>query len=147
MVYDQTVCCKTIIDLAEPWKMYLWHMNHVMRKPVYASCEQQEHRLACTYMQSDQLSPFVCCLGSIIPLVSISEIPGLSLASVAEQASLSLTCHKPWKQVFSWHGSVITNWKQLSQSPSVISSTLTGHCLCFISLQNLLWAISWEKGP
>ena len=36
----------------------------------------------------------VCCLDSIIPLVSISEISSLYLASVAAQAGLSL----PWSQ-------------------------------------------------
>ena len=45
-----------------------------MRKPVYAICEQQ----------SDQ---HLCC--SIIPLVSMSEISCLHVASVAEQAGLS----------------------------------------------------------
>ena len=36
----------------------------------------------------------VCCLDSIIPLVSISQISSLYLASVAAQAGLSL----PWSQ-------------------------------------------------
>ena len=55
-----------------------------MRKPVYAICEQQRRRLAFD----------VRCLDSIIPLVSISEISRLYLASAAEQAGLSL----PWSQ-------------------------------------------------
>ena len=54
-----------------------------MRKPVYAICEQHPRSL---------ISAFVArCLDSIIPLVSISEISSLYLASVAEQAGLSLT--------------------------------------------------------
>ena len=36
----------------------------------------------------------VCCLDSIIPLVSISKISSIYLVSVAEQAGLSL----PWSQ-------------------------------------------------
>ena len=36
----------------------------------------------------------VCCLDSIVPLVSISEISSLYLASVAEQAGFCLT----WSQ-------------------------------------------------
>ena len=57
-----------------------------MRKPVYATCEQQRHSL---------ISPFVVhCLDGILPLVSISEISSLYLASVAAQAGLCLT----WSQ-------------------------------------------------
>ena len=50
-----------------------------MGKPVYAICEQQRRR-------SDSVdSTFVvCCLDSIIPPFSISEISSLYLASVAE---------------------------------------------------------------
>ena len=40
----------------------------------------------------------VCCLDSIISLVSI-------LASVSAQAGLSLTCSQTPRQVFSWRGS------------------------------------------
>ena len=60
-----------------------------MRKPVYAICEQQRRRSAC------ESSTFVVrCHDSVISLVSISEISSLYLASVAEQASLSLS----WSQ-------------------------------------------------
>ena len=64
-----------------------------MRKPVYAICEQQRHKTACAYAQSGQRLCFRC-LDSIIPLVSLSEISSLYLASVAAQAGLSL----PWSQ-------------------------------------------------
>ena len=48
----------------------------VMRKPVFAICEHQRRRSACTSTQSD--SAFVVCyLDSIIPLVSIFEIKSL----------------------------------------------------------------------
>ena len=30
------------------------HMSHIMRKPVYAICEQQRRRSTCTFAQSDQ---------------------------------------------------------------------------------------------
>ena len=56
-----------------------------MRKPVFAICEQP-CRLICAFV--------VRCLDTIIPLVSISKISSLYLASVAAQASLSLT----WSQ-------------------------------------------------
>ena len=69
-------------------------MSHVMRKPVYAICEQQRCRSACASAQSDQ-HLVVRCLDSIIPLVSISEISSLYLAAVAEQAGLCLT----WWQI------------------------------------------------
>ena len=42
----------------------------------------------------------VCCQDSIIFLVSISEISSLQLASVAEQASLSLTWSETPKDKF-----------------------------------------------
>ena len=73
--------------------LILYYLSHVMRKPVYALCEQQRRRSACASAQSDQHLCFRC-LDSIIPLVSISEISSLYLASVAAQAGLSL----PWSQ-------------------------------------------------
>ena len=68
-------------------------MSHAMRKPVlpYANnkgADQPAH-------PRSLISAFVVrCLYSIIPLVSISDISSLSLASVAAQACLSLT----WSQ-------------------------------------------------
>ena len=69
------------------------HMSHVMRKPVYPYVN---------YKDADQpahpcslISVFVIrCLDSIIPLDAISEISSLYLASLAEQAGLSLN----WSQ-------------------------------------------------
>ena len=64
-------------------------MSHVMRKPVYAICEQQRRRSAHSF---SLISVFVIrYLDSIIPLVSISIISSLYLASLAVLASLSLT--------------------------------------------------------
>ena len=48
-------------------------MSHIMRKPVYAICEQQRRRLACASAQSDQRLCFRC-LDSIISLLAIAEI-------------------------------------------------------------------------
>ena len=70
-----------------------------MRKPVlpYANnkgADQPAHRLSL-------ISAFVVrCLDSIIPLVSISEISSLYLASVASQAGLCLTWSKTPKTGF-----------------------------------------------
>ena len=64
-----------------------------MRKPVCAICEQQRCTSVCASAQSDQ-HLFVRCIDNIISLVSISEISSFSLASVAEQAGLSLTWSK-----------------------------------------------------
>ena len=61
-------------------------MSHVMRKPAFAICERRRRSLISTFV--------VCFLDSIIPLVSISEISSLNLASVAAQVGLSL----PWSQ-------------------------------------------------
>ena len=59
-----------------------------MRKPVHAICEQQRLRSACAS------ASVVRCLDSMIPLVLMSEISSLYLASAAEQAYLSLS----WSQ-------------------------------------------------
>ena len=46
-------------------------MSHVMRKPVFAICEKTKVQISLCSL----ISAFVvCCLDSIIPLVSISEI-------------------------------------------------------------------------
>ena len=68
-------------------------MSHFMRKPVmpYATNKGTDQPVH----PRSLISAFVvCCLDSIIPLVSISEISSLHLASVAEQAGLSLS----WSQ-------------------------------------------------
>ena len=69
------------------------YLSHVMRKPVYAICEQQRRRSACASAQSDQRF-VVRYLDSILSLLATAEISRLWLASVAEQACLSLT----WSQ-------------------------------------------------
>ena len=56
----------------------------------YVICEQQRRRSACASAQSDQRLCFRC-LDSVMSLVSVTKISSLMLASVAEQASLSLT--------------------------------------------------------
>ena len=52
------------------------YMNHVMRKPVLAICEQQPDL-------------HLCC--SLLTILAKSKISRLYLVSVAEQTSLSLT--------------------------------------------------------
>ena len=87
-------------------------LSHVLRKPVYAICEQQAQ-----ISLRSLISAFVVrCLDSIIPLVSISEISSLSLASVAEQAGWVLPGRKPRRQVFSWRDSIVV--KQIMQEVS-----------------------------
>ena len=56
-----------------------------MTKAVYALCEQQRCRSAFV----------VCCLDSIIPLVSLSKISSLYLASVAVQTGVSYLVANP----------------------------------------------------
>ena len=41
-----------LVDLSLQFSGY--HLSHVVRKPVYAICEQQRHRSACALSQSDQ---------------------------------------------------------------------------------------------
>ena len=74
-----------------------YHMSHVMRKPVYAICEQQMRRSGADQPAHSRslISAFVVrCLDSIISLVSIYEISSLYLVSLAAQAGLTL----PWSQ-------------------------------------------------
>ena len=80
--------CQRIYDMHEIIKQHAAkdNLSHVMRKPVYAICEQQRRRSACASAHSDQR---VCY--SLPPLVSISEMSSLWLATEAEQTSLSLT--------------------------------------------------------
>ena len=112
-----------------------------MRKPVYAICEQQRPRHEkMSYANNkgaDQpahprslISAFVVrCLDSIIPLVSISKILSLYLASVAAQAGLCLT----WSQIPKT-GFVVT-WLISSFSVSVnLTQVLKGGNLCKIQL-------------
>ena len=68
-------------------------MTHFMTKPAFAICKQQRRRSACTSAQSNQRL-CVRCLDCIIPLVSITEISSLCLASLAAQAGWSFT----WSQ-------------------------------------------------
>ena len=68
-------------------------LSHVMRKPVYAICEQQRRRSDCASAQSDQRLCFHC-LDSVIPLLAIAKISSFYLVTVAEQVGLSLT----WSQ-------------------------------------------------
>ena len=60
--FEMTSVCYCPIDV--PWV----YMNHIMRKPVYAICEQQRRRPACASTQSDQR---LCC--SLTRLYNISS--------------------------------------------------------------------------
>ena len=66
----------------------------------YVICEQQRRRSA-SHPHS-LISAFdVRCLDSVMSLVSVPKISSLMLASVAEQASLSLTWLETPEDVFS----------------------------------------------
>ena len=68
----------------------LKRMSLVMGKPVFALCEQKDADQAAH--PRSLISIFVIrCLDSLTPLVSISEISSIYLASVAAQVGLSLT--------------------------------------------------------
>ena len=56
------------------------YMSHVMRKPVFAVCEQQRRRSACASAQSDQ---HLCSsLLSIIPICALAKFKISRLASL-----------------------------------------------------------------
>ena len=66
----------------------------------YVICEQQRHRSACASAQSDQRLCFRY-LDSVMSLVSVTKISNLMLASVAEQAGLSLIWSETPEDTFS----------------------------------------------
>ena len=72
-----------------------------MKKVSYVICEQQRCRSACAFAQSDQRLHFHC-LDSVMSLVSVTKISSLMLASVAEQAGLSLTWSETPEDTFSY---------------------------------------------
>ena len=74
-------------------------MSHVMRKPVFAICEQQRCRSASASTQSDQCFA-VHFLDSIIAILPVFKLSRHSLVSVVEQAGLSHTWFKPLKTGF-----------------------------------------------
>ena len=98
--------CTVCHSLCLFWTNYcMFKLSHVMRKPVmpYANnrgTDQPAH-------VRSLISAFVVrCLDSIIPLVSISEIPSLCLASVAGQPFWVYPGRKPRRQVCSSRGSI-----------------------------------------
>ena len=98
-------------------------MSQVMRKPVYAICDNKgadQPAHPCSL-----ISTFVVpCLDSIIPLVSISKILSLYMypASVAVQAGFSL----PWSQITKT-GFLMTRLNNLSDhSSSFMTAAVCG---------------------
>ena len=75
-------------------------LSRAMRNASYVICEQQRRRSACASAQSDQRLCFRY-LDSVMSLVSVTKISSLMLASVAEQASLSLTWSETPEDAFS----------------------------------------------
>ena len=102
------------------------HMSHVMRKLVFAICEQQRRRSAACLRSL--ISTFVvCCLNSIIPQPAIVQISRLA----------SLSSWAGWFEpnLFSWWGSYYINhiWLKLSHERCLLAfwrkTTLTNCCL------------------
>ena len=100
-------------------------ISHVRRKP--ALCHVRTTKAQISLHPRSLISAFVVrCLDSIIPLVSISEISSLFLASVAAQAGLCLTWSQTPKTCFSWRGS----YKQLKENDNKSSELMKLHALC-----------------
>ena len=79
------VCLSNIYRVIRPWSHTDIELRHIMRKPVYAVCEQR-HGSTCVFV--------IRCLSSIVPKIALSAIQRLLLASTAEHADFSLT----WSQ-------------------------------------------------
>ena len=77
------------------------HMSHIMRKPVYDMRTTKAQFSLCI---CEVCTFVVCCLDSIILLVSISELSSLYQASVATQAGLCQPCSQTSKNgyVVTW---------------------------------------------
>ena len=76
----------------QTFAIHTHNLSHVMRKPVYAMCEQHPRNLISAFV--------VRCLDSIIPLVSITEISSLYLDSVAAQGGFCLSWSQTLKTGF-----------------------------------------------
>ena len=94
----------------------------------------------------------VRCLDSIIPLLSISRISSLYLASVAEQAGLSLPCSQTPKTSFLVTGLICLQFLKIPDFEKLRAwnSGNTGEtCSChrtqFWNLRNTYWAASWQN--
>ena len=98
-----------------------------MRKCVYAICEKQRRRS--TAHSCSLISTFVVrCLYSIVPLVSISKISSLYLASVAAQTGLCLT----WSQTLKT-GFLVTGLIGITLSQNDLSFLCFIGFSCFVS--------------
>ena len=106
-----------------------YQVSHVMRKPVYAICKQQRLRSDCASTQSDQqfCGSLLC---SIIPIVAKPKVSSLSLVSVVEQTSLSLTWSHTTEDRFSEIKLVLMRALTLS----MYSCCGRGHCQCLQQL-------------
>ena len=104
-----------------------YQVSHVMRKPVYAICKQQRLRSDCASTQSDQqfCGSLLC---SIIPIVAKPKVSSLSLVSVVEQTSLSLTWSHTTEDRFSEIKLVLMRALTLSMY------SCCGHCQCLQQL-------------
>ena len=71
-----------------------------MRKRVLCHMRTTKAQITCASAQSDQRL-FVRCLDSVMSLVSVTKISNFMLASVAEQAGLSLTWSETPEDTFS----------------------------------------------
>ena len=92
------------------------------------------------------ISAFVVrCLDSVMSLVSVTKISSLMLASVAEQASLSLTWSETPEDTFSHDEAHIVlplvYWQIVHLMPSVLPLTTTS-----LETQNI-WAAIWQNQP
>ena len=57
---------------------FFWHeMSHIMRKPVFAICEQQRRKSAGAYVQSDKRLYCHCLDSTIIPKLAKSKFSRL----------------------------------------------------------------------
>ena len=114
-------------------KFYLSDMNWLITKSVYATCEQQRHRSACTSAQSDQPLCYSLHMFSNIYSCRISEIGRLANFLSWMGCFGCYLVVNLWWHIFSWCGSrqrkpVFKVSDQVRIKPAC-STTATSFCL------------------
>ena len=105
---SQILILKLLPDLLPLLSIYnqLFSEMHVRMPCAYRDADQPAHQ----HCQIDAFIFHYLYTCSLIPVVDIAKIPRLALASVAEQAGLSLArVTQLWMQVCSWRGIHIKN--------------------------------------
>ena len=123
-------------------------LSHVMRKPVFAVCEQQRCRSACASVQFDQWLCYSLLRKFYTSSFYVRNFKPLhSFCGCAGRFESTLVA-KPWKQVLSWRGYLKIEMSRGTAKPrtSCMPSKYWSACTSAQSHQSLLAAL-WIVNP